>query len=222
MLADDHQLVRESIRKILEDEPGISVIGEAADGEAAVKLAIQLKPQVVLIDIDMPKLNGIETTKRILRCFPGALVLILTAYDYEQYIFAAMEAGAAGYLLKDMSGSELVKAIMAVCRGESVLHPSLVNKVLHQLKGSVNHAPAFRESLTEREKEVLILAAKGLRNKEIGQRMFISVRTVEAHFGKIFAKLEVSSRTEAILIALRRGVINMEQVREGDEKGEKS
>ncbi|HEX3033442.1 MAG TPA: response regulator transcription factor [Bacillota bacterium] len=217
MLADDHRLVRESIRKILADEPGITVVGEAGDGETAVELAIKLKPQVLLIDMDMPKLNGIQVTRKVIQCCPNIVVLILTAYDYEQYIFAAMEAGAAGYLLKDMSGRELVRAIEAVCRGESVLHPALVNKVLHQLQGSVHHAPPFRDSLTEREKEILILAARGLRNKEIGQQVFLSVRTVEAHLGKIFAKLEVSSRTEAILMALRKGLISLEQVRGGGE-----
>ena len=209
LLADDHVVVRESIRMFLEDEEVFEVVGEAGDGEVAVQMAAALKPQVLIMDIDMPKLNGIDATRLIKATCPDTAILILTAYDYEQYIFALLEAGASGYLLKDVSGRELIKATYAVCHGESVLHPAIAGKVMKQFRVNGKRESDCMEPLTNREKEVLELAATGLKNKEIAERLFVSVRTVEAHLGNTFAKLGVSSRTEAILTSLKKGLISL-------------
>ncbi len=214
MLADDHVVVRESIRKFLEEDM-FQVVGETGDGETAVQMARTLQPDVLIMDIEMPKLNGIEATKQIKELCPGTAILILTAYDYEQYIFALLEAGAAGYLLKDVSGRELVEAARAVYQGESVLHPVVAGKVMKQLRTSSRRAQEDTEPLTGREKEVVLLAAKGLKNKQIAQQLFVSTRTIETHLGNIFAKLGVVSRTEAILVSLKKGWIRIEQLKGG-------
>lgn len=217
MLADDHVVVRESIRKFLEEEDVFEVVGEAGDGEMAVRMAGELLPRVLIMDINMPKLNGIEATKQVKELCPQTAVLILTAYDYEQYILAILEAGASGYLLKDVSGRELIAATHAVYRGESVLHPAIVGKVMQQLRVNNKRESDTPETLTNREREVLALTAMGLKNKQIAKRLFVSVRTVEAHLGNVFAKLGVASRTEAILAGLQNGVLSLEQLREGED-----
>ncbi len=206
ILADDHAFVREGTRQLLEREPDLEVVGEAGDGEEAVDLAMRLAPDVAIVDIAMPRLNGIEATKRIKTLKPATAVLILSAYDDDQYVFALLEAGAAGYLLKNVRGRELVEAIRAVHAGESVLSPPVARKVLNRF---VDHGGRPRESpteelLSEREMEVLKLAARGMSNKDIGDELSVSVRTVQAHLGHIFTKLNVGSRTEAILYGLRR------------------
>ena len=205
LLADDHTLVRQGIRQFLEREDDMSVVGEASDGEEAVKLALELKPDVIIMDIAMPKLNGIEATKRIKQQQLRTIVLILTAYDYEEYIFPILEAGAAGYLLKDMNGIELVEAVRTVYRGESVLHPAVAHKLLERFRDTDSGDKKKADLLTERELEVLKMAAQGMSNKEISSELFLSVHTIESHFGNIFSKLGVYSRVEAVLEALRRG-----------------
>lgn len=211
LLAEDHVLVRESIRKFLEQEPDLEVIGEAGDGELLVVLAKKLKPDIIIADVAMPKLNGIEAIKQIKALNLNMPILILTAYDYDQYIFALLEAGAAGYLLKDISGQELIDGIHAIHRGDSVLHPTVARKLMQRFRGtSRNQELRPFESLTDREIEVLRLAAQGKNNKEIAEELFLSVRTVEAHLGHIFDKLGVSSRTEAVIIALKKGWVGLE------------
>jgi DNA-binding NarL/FixJ family response regulator len=216
LLAEDHIIVRESIRRYLERQPDLVVIGEAGDGEEAVRQAIELKPDVLIMDIAMPKLNGIEATKRIKQASPSIAVLVLTAYDYDQYIFALLEAGAAGYLLKDVSGQELIEAIRAVRRGDSVLHPTVARKVLNRFRkpagGAAENAsvPLF----THIEIEVLKRAAAGMSNKDIAQELSISIRTVESHLGSVFNKLGVSSRTEAVVSALKKGIVTLEDIPE--------
>jgi len=213
LLAEDHVVVRESIRQLLEKEPDLNVVGEAGDGEQAVQMVGRLTPDVVVLDVAMPKLNGIEATKQIKALKPTTAILILTAYDYDQYVFALLEAGAAGYLLKDVSGQELISAIRAVHRGDSVLHPTIARKVMQKFRSPVKAGEARGlELLTEREREVLKLAAKGKSNKEIAEDLVLSVRTVEAHLGNIFNKLGVGSRTEAIIHALKKGWVELEQV----------
>ena len=213
IIADDHAIVREGTRQLLEREDDLEVVGEAGDGEEAVTLATKLRPDVAIIDIAMPKLNGIEATKQIKALLPATAVLILTAYDNDQYIFAILEAGAAGYLLKSIRGRELVSAVRAVRSGESVLHPVVARKVLKRFMPSEHEVKvSSREQVSERELEVLKLAAKGMSNKEIADELSLSVRTVQAHLAHIFNKVQVGSRTEAILYGLREGWFSLEDI----------
>jgi len=213
LLAEDHVVVREGTRELIRREHDMEVVGEAGDGEEAIELATKLRPDVVIMDIAMPKVNGIEATKRIKEQYPTTAVLILTAYDNEQYIFALLEAGAAGYLLKNVRRSELIDAVRAVYAGESVLHPVVARKVLQRFRGAKGAVgeETSREILSERELEVLRLASKGISNKDIAKELVLSVRTVQAHLGNIFNKLGVGSRTEAVLYALRRGWVSLEE-----------
>jgi NarL family two-component system response regulator LiaR len=212
LLADDHVLVREGTRELLEHEADLEVVGEADDGEQAVKLVTELQPDVVIMDIAMPKLSGIEATKRIKELFPSTAVLVLTAYDNDQYVFALLEAGAAGYLLKNVHGDQLVEAIRAVNAGESVLHPTIARKVVNRFARRPKEPEEEKEldQLTEREMEVLKLAAKGMTNAEIAHILSLSVRTIQTHLSNIFSKMQVGSRTEAILHALKKGWLTLE------------
>jgi len=211
LIADDHALVRDGTRQILEHEKDLKVVAEAGDGDEAVELATRFKPDVAIVDISMPKLDGIEATKQIKALCPSIAVLILTAYDDEQFIFSLLEAGAAGYLLKSIRGHELVDAVRAIYAGESVLHPSVARKVLDRFVPS-SGKPRKKESqevLTEREMEVLSLVTRGLSNKDIAEQLCLSMRTVQAHLGRIFNKLQVGSRTEAVVQALKEGWVTL-------------
>ncbi|MGD2143810.1 MAG: response regulator transcription factor [Anaerolineae bacterium] len=213
LLADDHAVVREGTRELLDREEGIEVVAEASDGRQAVQLAIKECPDVVVMDFAMPELNGIEATRQIKAVSPGIAILVLTAYDSNQYIFAFLEAGAAGYLLKDVHVDELVEAIRAVHGGESILHPAIARKVINRFAQSEKAPVAAGSSLdqlTDRELEVLRLAAKGMSNREIARDLTISVRTVQTHLTNIFNKMGVGSRTEAVVHALRENWITLE------------
>ncbi|MBA7651483.1 Transcriptional regulatory protein DegU [subsurface metagenome] len=214
LLAEDHVVVRESIRQSLEREPNFRVVGEASDGEEAVQMAGQLRPDVIIMDISMPKLNGIEATKQIKASQPSAVVLILTAYDYEQYIFPLLSAGAAGYLLKDVSSRELINAIQTVYKGEAVLHPAVARKILERFRHTKGEYAEEEASdlLTERETAVLKMAAKGMSNNDIAEELHLSVRTIESHLGVIFNKLGVGSRTEAVIQAMQKGWFTLEEL----------
>lgn len=212
LLADDHALVRQGTRELLEREGDLEVIAEASNGEEAVRLACELSPDIALMDIAMPKLNGIEATRQIKASQSKVSVLVLTAYDDDQYIFALLEAGAAGYLLKNVSADELIVAIRAVAAGEAVLHPAIARRVINRFATTdpkAAQASAF-DHLSGREMEVLRLAAKGQKNQDIANMLFLSVRTVQTHLGNIFAKMGVSSRTEAVVEALRRGWLTVQ------------
>jgi len=215
LLADDHALVREGTRKLLEREKDMEVVAEASDGITAVQLAIRQRPDVVIMDFAMPGLNGIEATRQIKAVDPGIAVLVLTAYDNEQYIFAFLEAGAAGYLLKDVHISELIKAIRAVHVGESILHPAIARKVINRFAlSAADHGRGEPPGqLTKREMEVLKLAAKGMSNREIALELCISVRTVQTHLSHVFDKMGVGSRIEAVLHGFRRGWFTLEDTR---------
>jgi DNA-binding NarL/FixJ family response regulator len=211
VLADDHAVVRKGIREFLEEEGDISVVAEAADGRQAVDLVAEYQPDVAVLDIQMPGMTGIEATRRIKAGHHGVRVLILTAYDDDPYIFALLQAGASGYILKTADSAELVHAVRAVYRGESALDATVTQKVVRKLTGGRPlGADTTVETLTDREVEVLRLAAKGLTNKAIGRALGISDRTVQGHLANIYGKLNVSSRTEAVTEALKQGWIMVE------------
>lgn len=214
VLADDHAVVRKGIREFLEEETGeeqIVVVAEATDGEQAVEAVASLQPDVAVLDIQMPGVSGIEATRRIKSSHPEVKVLILTAYDDDPYIFALLQAGANGYILKTAEPRQLVGAVRAVYRGESALDPAVTSRVVQQLaSGRPPGAQGTVEGLTDRELEVLHLAAKGLTNKAIGQTLGISSRTVQGHLANIYGKLCVGSRTEAVTEALKLGWITIE------------
>ncbi|MBI4288706.1 MAG: response regulator transcription factor [Chloroflexi bacterium] len=213
LLADDHAMVRDGTRRILEGEGDMEVVGEAADGQEAIRLAAATRPDVVLLDIAMPGINGVKATQEIKSVAPSTAVLILSAYDDDAYLFNALEAGAAGYLLKNCRATELVDSVRSVIRGESVLHPVVAAKVLKRLFAGTGKTQESGEPLlTKREVEVLKVAARGLSNKDVGQALGLSSRTVQAHLGNIFNKLNVSSRTEAVISAIRAGILSIEDV----------
>jgi NarL family two-component system response regulator LiaR len=207
LLAEDHVVVREGTRELIQHEDDMEVVGEAGDGQEAVDISLRTKPDVIIMDITMPAMNGIEATKLIKVKQPTIAILILTAYDNDQYVSALLEAGAAGYLLKNIKGRELIDAIRAVHAGESVLHPKIARKVLNRfaIAGNKPEGDFVTDLLSEREMEVLKYAAKGLSNRDIAEQLFLSIRTVQAHLGNIFNKLDVGSRTEAILYGLKKG-----------------
>jgi two-component system, NarL family, response regulator LiaR len=211
VLADDHAVVRTGIREFLEQSGDISVVAEATDGSEAIELIAEHQPDVAVLDIRMPSLTGIEATRRIKAEYPGVRVLILTAYDDDPYIFALLQAGASGYILKTADSTELVQAVRAVHRGESALDPVVAQKVVQQLtSGRPLGAQATVETLTDRELQVLRLAARGMTNKAIGQDLGISDRTVQGHLANIYGKLNANSRTEAVTEALKQGWITIE------------
>lgn len=214
LLVEDHVVVRQSIHQFLSRQDDFEVVGEASDGLEAVELASQLNPNVIIMDVAMPNLNGIEATKRIKSLCQTTAVLALTAYDYDEYIFALLEAGAAGYLLKDVDGQDLVQAIRAVHKGDSVLHPSIASKVIARFRQPATGDGGTKALgvLSEREREVLKLAAMGMSNKRIASELSLSLRTVEAYFGSIFNKLGIGSRVEAVVRALKSGWFSLDDL----------
>jgi len=214
LIADDHAVVRDGTRQILEQEKDMEVIAEAADGAEAIKLAGSTRPDVAIIDIAMPGVDGIEATRQIKSLYPQIAVLILSAYDDDQFIFSLLEAGAAGYLLKSVRGRELIDAVRQVHAGESVLHPAIARKVLNRFVPASGKASGQKstEVLSDREIEVLKYATRGLSNQNIADELCLSLRTVQAHLGHIFNKLQVSSRTEAVVRALKEGWVTLEDI----------
>ncbi len=212
LIADDHAVVREGTRRFLEQEKDFEVVAEAADGEEAIRLAGVFKPDVAIMDIAMPGVDGIEATRQIKQQYPMVAVLVLSAYDDDQFVFGLLEAGAAGYLLKSVRGNELVEAVRAVYGGESVLHPTIARKVLDRFTHTAGKTQKQKASdvLTEREIEVLQLATKGSSNQEIADQLYLSLRTVQSHLNHIFNKLQVSSRTEAVVRALKEGWVSLD------------
>ncbi|MER5418644.1 response regulator transcription factor [Streptosporangium roseum] len=201
MIVDDHPVVREGLRGMLEADPGITVVGEAASGDEAVVRAGELRPDVILMDLRMPDGDGVSATGRILAERPESRVIVLTTYETDQDIVRAVEAGAAGYLLKDTSRADLLAAIVSAARGETVLSPSVATRLVTRMRAPVS------ESLSPREAEVLSLVAQGLTNAQIGKALFISETTVKTHLLRVFGKLGVSDRTAAVTTALDRGLL---------------
>jgi len=205
VIAEDHAVVREGTRQMLESDDLITVLGEAVDGPSAVAACLDVAPDVLLLDMSLPGMNGIEVTKRVHDVPHPPRVLILSAYDDTDYVTAALDAGAGGYLLKTAGSQEVIAAILAVSRGDIVLNPTVARRALERrTQGSSESV------LSEREVEVLRLAAKGARTKEIAAEMSVSTRTVESHFTSIYSKLGVTNRTEAVLSAATHGWVSSE------------
>ncbi|MGS2778669.1 response regulator [Robertmurraya sp. GLU-23] len=206
MLVDDHAVLRDGLKNILGMEQGIEVVGEAISGSEAVQKAASLLPDVILMDINIPDINGIEVTKMIKRDFPMMKILILTMYDHDEYFMSAIREGADGYLLKDAPSQHVVDAIYSVTKGQSVIHPAMTKKFLNFQKPQQPLSEA-KELLTEREKEVLLCLVQGMNNKEIGEALFISDKTVKIHVSKIFKKLEVKSRSQVVIYAVQNQLV---------------
>jgi len=200
LIADDHPVVRSGLAGMLGVEADIDVVGEASDGEEAVALASSLRPDLVLMDLRMPRLDGAAATARITESLPGVHVLVLTTYETDADIVRAVEAGATGYLLKDTPRDQLVEGVRAAARGESALSPSVAQRLVRQLRGD-------SERLTARELEVLAGVARGLSNAGIGRELFITEATVKTHLLRAFAKLGVDDRTRAVTTAMERGIL---------------
>lgn len=214
MLADDHPLLRQALRDVLEKQPDFEVIAEASDGEEAVKLATEMLPDVVIMDISMPTLNGLEATKQIKESNPSIAVLVLTVHSDSEHILSILRAGAGGYLTKSVYGDEVIHAVRALVSGETVLSPAVSQQIL---KYAFQHSSKPKNlgtgnTLSSRELEVLNLAAKGISNKDIAQRLGLSLRTVKGYLADLFLKLNVASRTEAVIISLRKGILTLKDL----------
>lgn len=208
LIADDHAIVRKGLITLIASEPGMEVVGEAADGVEVVLKARSLKPDVILLDMVMPRQNGLEAIDQIKREDPQARILVITSFAEDQMVFPAIKAGALGYLLKDTSPQQLLQAIYDVFNGESSLHPTIALKVIRELNSSSN-LPLTKDPLTARESAILKLVAQGLSNQEIAERFVISERTVGNHIGNILSKLHLANRTLAALYALREGIADL-------------
>ncbi len=211
LITDDHAIVRKGIAALLATEPDIQVVGEAADGAEAIAKARALQPDVVLMDMMMPKMDGIEATRQIAAALPGTRVLVLTSFAADDKVFPAIKAGALGYLLKDSGPYELVQAIHQVYRGQPSLEPAIASKMLFEMAHSAAASPTT-DPLTGRELEVLRLVAQGLSNREISERLVIAELTVSTHVSNVLSKLHLASRTQAALYALREGLASLEDV----------
>jgi DNA-binding NarL/FixJ family response regulator len=210
LLADDQALVRAGFRLILELEDDIAVAGEAADGQEAIRLTRELEPDVVLMDVRMPELDGIEATRRLVRAGSPARVLVLTTFDADEYVYEAMKAGASGFLLKDAPREQLVAGVRIVARGEALLAPAITRRLIEQFvhrppPGS--HAPPALEELSDRELDVLKLVARGFSNAEIASELYVSEATVKTHVGHILQKLRLRDRVQAVVVAYESGLV---------------
>jgi DNA-binding NarL/FixJ family response regulator len=216
LIADDHPLLREALCKVFSNQKDMEIVGQASNGEEAIDLASQLKPDILVMDIMMPKLDGLEASRQIKKIAPNTAILILTAYDDDNYVLGLLEAGATGYLMKSAKGQDLVEAVRAIRSGESVLHPKIIEKLLKQVMfkpaGTAEHK--IKDLLSDREMEMLKLLATGMSNKEIAEKLCLSLRTVKAHMSNIFTKMNVASRSEALVEALRKELLTLEDVKQ--------
>lgn len=208
MLVDDHAVLRDGIRSFLDGEKDIEVVGEATSGQEAIEGIQRLKPDVVLMDINLPDKNGIEVTEIVKKMCPECKVLILTMYDHDEYLMSSIRAGADGYLLKDAPSDQVVDAIRTVFKGDSIIHPSLTKKLMnYHYHQKQTDSQSSESELSEREREVLVLLAKGLSNKDIAEQLFISDKTVKIHVSKILKKFGVKSRSQAVIYAVQNKLV---------------
>jgi NarL family two-component system response regulator LiaR len=222
LIADDHPLLREALCQVFSNQKDMEIVGQAGNGEEAIDLTSQLKPDILVMDIMMPKFDGLEASRQIKKITPNTAILILTAYDDDNYVLGLLEAGATGYLMKSAKGQDLVEAVRAVRAGESVLHPKIIEKLLKQamVKPVETAEQKIKDILSDREMEMLKLLATGMSNKEIAESLCLSLRTVKAHMSNIFTKMNVASRSEALVEALRKGLLTLEDIKQaGISKG---
>lgn len=217
LIVDDHVLVRKGIMALLSEVEGMAVVGEASDGQQAIEAAVTLSPDVVLMDLLMPGVDGIEATRQVKARCPNCHILVLTSFAADEKILPAIKAGALGYLLKDSSPAELVRAIQQVYRGEPSLQPAIARKLLRELSRPQTELPPAPEPLTARELEVLALLARGLSNQQIAGRLDISEATVRSHVSNTLSKLHLANRVQATLYALREGLVPLPGDAEGGE-----
>src|SRR4030066_425047 len=216
LIADDHPLLREALCQVFSSQKDMEIVGEANDGEEAVNLTSQLKPDILVMDIMMPKFDGLEASRQIKKITPNTAILILTAYDDDNYVLGLLEGGPTGYLMKSAKGQDLVEAVRAIRAGESVLHPKIIEKLLKQamVKPVETAEHKIKELLSDREMEMLKLLATGMSNKEIAEKLCLSLRTVKAHMSNVFTKMNVASRREDLVEALRKGLLTLEDVKQ--------
>ena len=208
LLADDEELVRTGLQMILDAEADISVVGHAVDGAEAVSLVQELSPDVVLMDVRMPRMDGLEATRRICANALGAKVVVLTTFDIDEHVYAALSAGASGFLLKDAPATQLIQAIRVAAAGDALLAPSVTRRLIQQFAGGQEAPrPELSGDLTDRETEVLTLMAEGLSNAEIAERLVVGAATVKTHVARVLAKLGVRDRVQAVVLAYRSGLV---------------
>ena len=207
MITDDHFLVRQGIRTFLELQPDLTVLGEADSGEAAVRMAAEFVPDVVLMDLVMPGMGGVEATRQVKQASPRSQVIVLTSYHEDEYIFPALRAGALSYVLKDVGPDELAETVRKAARGESVLHPRVASRVVQELQGRKRDTPNLFTDLSDRELDVLRLIADGRSNAEIADILIISEKTVKSHVSNILGKLHMMDRTQAAVFAWQQGLV---------------
>lgn len=207
MIVDDHELVRKGAKGYLEAQPDITVIAEAESGKEAIRLAREFVPDVVLMDLVMPGMDGVEVARKVKDISPRTQIIVLTSYHQDEYIFPALKAGAISYLLKDVKASELAEAIYRAAKGEATLHPRVAARVIKQFSAGVSKRESFFTELTEREFEVLTLIARGYSNQKISEELVISIGTVKGHVGNILSKLHLADRTQAAVYAWKEGIV---------------
>jgi NarL family two-component system response regulator LiaR len=208
LIVDDHALVRQGIRTFLELQPDLSVLGEASSGEEAVSMVTDLAPDVVLMDLVMPGIGGVEATRLVKQASPHSQIIVLTSYHEDEYIFPALRAGALSYVLKDISPEELADTVRKAARGESVLHPRIASRVIEELRGVRRDTPNLFTDLSDRELDVLRLIADGLSNAAIAKKLVISEKTVKGHVSNILGKLHMLDRTQAAVFAWQQGLVS--------------
>jgi len=210
LLVDDHAMVRQGVKAFLVTQPDLSVVGEAGSGEEAIKLAAQLIPDVILMDLIMPSLDGVEATRRVKQVSPRSQIVVLTSYHEDEHIFPALKAGALSYILKDVSAEELASAVRKAAAGEAILHPRVAARVIKELQGRREDAPNPFTELSERELEVLKLIADGMSNAGMAEKLVLSEKTIKGHVSNILSKLHLADRTQAAVYAWREGVVRKE------------